>query len=145
MNKPKILVATVAAALLAAGAAVAVPLSNADEVRQALADAGHADVRDLERDGALWEAEVKGPDGRWYDLHVVAESGLVLDAGGGVPLLAEADISAQLEAAGYTDVRELELDGAVWEADAVDANGERMELRIAATDGSVLESERDDD
>lgn len=132
-----------AAGILLAGAATASPIANADDVRAALLAAGYADVREIERDDGLWEAEVRGPDGRWHDLHLVADSGRVLDPRAGTLLNAD-DIRAQLEAAGYTNIRDLDREGGIWEADATSPDGLDVDLRIAADDGSILEEDIDD-
>ncbi len=132
--------------LLAASTAViaAGQLDSADVVIEALAGAGHADVRKVELDDNLWEAEVRGADGRYYDLHVIPETGAILDPKSDRPVLTAAEIRAQLESKGYTDIDDLDLDGAVWEAEAIDASGIEVDLVINGFDGSVLYSEADD-
>jgi len=132
--------------LLAASTAViaAGHLDSADVVIEALADAGHTDVRKVELDDGLWEAEVRGADGRYYDLHVIPETGAILDVRSGQVVLTAAEIRAHLESKGYTEVDDLDLDGVVWEADAVDAAGTEVDLVINGFDGGVLHSEVDD-
>ena len=101
-------------------------------------------MRDLELDDGLWEVEVQHEDGRWYDIHVVPDSGEILDPRAGKPVLPGKEILARLEAGGYTKVRDLELEDAVWEADATAPDGKRVEVRLNGFDGTVLVTETDD-
>jgi hypothetical protein len=129
---------------LAAGSVAAQsPAGPADITRQ-LNAAGYSEVRDIEFDDGLWEAEVRGKDGRWHDVAVDGTSGELMDDRGGRPLLPMADITASLAAAGFSNVHDLDLDDAVWEADATTAQGQRVELRINAHTGKVLSESIDD-
>lgn len=130
--------------LAAAPAAMADPMDSADAVIDALNQAGYAEVRDVERDDGLWEAEVRGTDGRYRDLHIVPATGEILDPEGDTAVLTADEIRARLEAEGYTNVKDLDLDEAVWEAEADAADGTRVDLVINGFDGSVLDSEVDD-
>ena len=118
-------------------------LSEAD-IRAQLSTAGYSDVHDVEFDDGLWEAEVRGKDGRWHDVAVDGASGELMDDRGGRALLPAADITAALTAAGYRDIHDLDLDDAVWEADATNAQGQRVELRLNAHTGKVLSESIDD-
>lgn len=131
---------------LAAGTAFAQPVAGPADVTAALAKAGYAETRDVEFDDGIWEAEVRGADGRWHDVAVTA-AGEVLDDRGPRALIGADELLRRLQAAGYTQVTDLDLDDAVWEADAVDAKGGRVELRVNGHTGEVLsvESERSDD
>jgi uncharacterized membrane protein YkoI len=137
---------TLAITLAFAGTSVAFadPVDSADGVIDALKAAGYAEVRDVEHDDGLWEAEVRGPDGKFYDLHVVAATGAVLDARGDQPVLSADEIRAKLEAEGYTGVHDLDLDDAVWEAEATAPDGSRVDLLLNGFDGQVLASSVDD-
>ena len=131
--------------LVAGTAAIAAgPFDSADTVIEKLAAAGHTEVRKLELDDGLWEAEVRGDDGRFYELHVIPETGAILDPRSDRAVLTAAEVRAHLESNGFTDVDDLDLDGAVWEADARDADGNEVDLLINGFDGSVLYSEVDD-
>lgn len=126
-----------------AATVLAGPVNDAAAVRDALRERGHGEVRDVEHDDGLWEAEVRGEDGRWYDLHVVPETGEVLDPRSGELMTADA-IQAGLEADGYTRIHDLDLDGAIWEVEATAADGGRVELKLSAFDGRVLAMDIDD-
>ena len=59
--------------------------------------------------------------------------------------LDENAIIRNLESAGYTDVHDLEKDDGIWEAEATNAAGQRVELDIDPTSGAVIREEPDDD
>lgn len=130
-----------------ASAAFAQAVAGPADIEKRLVAAGYSEVRDIEFDDGLWEAEVRGADGRWHDVAVQADTGEVLDDRGPRAVLPAAEVIKRIEAAGYTQVHDLDLDDAVWEADALDAKGERVELRINGHTGAVMsvESERYDD
>ena len=119
------------------------PVTSAAQVESVLRDAGHGDIRDIERDDdGVWEAEVRAPSGGWYEVHVVSATGEVLDREAR-PVLDREEIRAVLEAAGYRDIHELERDHAVWEADARSADGRWLELTVNGHTGEVVHEELD--
>lgn len=59
------------------------------------------------------------------------------------PLMDVPGIIALLERAGYTRVSEVDREGALWEIEAVDRDGKRVELLVNGHDGRVLHSERE--
>lgn len=129
---------------LAAGTAAAQSARGPDDITRQLNAAGYTEVRDIEFDDGLWEAEVRGRDGRWHDVAVDAANGELMDDRGGRALLPADQLVAGLGAAGYRDIHDLDLDDAVWEADATTASGQRVELRINAHTGKVLSESIDD-
>jgi len=52
-------------------------------------------------------------------------------------------ISAKLEAMGY-DIREIEIEDGVYEVEAVDKNGMRVEAYVHPATGEILKQEKDD-
>jgi hypothetical protein len=55
------------------------------------------------------------------------------------------EVSAKLEAAGYTRITEIETDDGVYEIDATAPEGYRVDLHVSPTDARILRRERDDD
>ncbi|MFY2763224.1 PepSY domain-containing protein [Arenimonas sp. MALMAid1274] len=143
MNKSTLILA-LSLSLAAAGTAAAQAVSSAADVTQRLASAGYTEVRDIEFDDGLWEAEVRHADGRWHDVAVDGSTGDVLDDRGNTPLITAAELMTRLQAAGYTDIRDTDLDDAVWEVDATSKAGQRVELRINAHSGKVISENLDD-
>jgi len=140
MKKQVLLIA--APFTLLAGIAGAQAAASHDDVVAKLQAAGYAEVRDVESDGGLWEAEVRRADGRWGEIAFDAASGEVFDAHAPGRTLMDARAAAEaLEAAGYTEISDLDRDGALWEAEARDPQGTRVELRLSGFDGRVLSSD----
>lgn len=141
-----LLAATLAATF---GAALAqAPVTDRTAVERALQAAGYSEIRDVSdgADDGLWGAEVRTSDGGWHGVHVVAATGEVLDRHTpGPPRMDEVAVAAALADAGYSDVRDLELAGAVWKAEAVTSQGLRVELRVNARNGSITQQAISDD
>jgi uncharacterized membrane protein YkoI len=135
---------TLAATGIFANPAVAQNVTDVGTVISMLQAAGYSTVRDVELDDGLWEAEVRGSDGRWYDLHIDPSSGAVIDRNSTGTLLTAAEISKLLNAAGYSSVHELELDEAVWDAEALDAQNRRVEVRLNGFTGAIVATGNED-
>lgn len=139
------LMALPAALALVSGSVAAEAVTGTGQVTKILKDAGYTEVRDIELDETgLWEAEVRGTDGRWHDVHVVGTSGELLDDRSGRPLLTAADITARLQKAGYTGIHDLDLDDALWQVDATRADRQRVELTLNGFTGELIHEELDD-
>lgn len=132
-------------ALLAGTATAAAPAAGPNEATAALRAAGHAEVRELEFDDGLWEAEVRLANGRWADVAVDPATGEVFDAMSPRRLIEIQEVIAAVERAGYTQVHDLDRDGALWDADAFGTDGQRYELRISGYDGRILNARVDND
>ena len=115
-------------------------INDAGQAISALQAAGYTTVRDVEFDDGLWEAEVKATDGVWHDVHIDPATGTVIDRRAGGKLLSAGEITQKLQASGYTSIHELDLDEAVWDVEAVDAKGQRLELRVNGYTGAVIAS-----
>lgn len=118
------------------------------EVRQIVLAAGYTRVSDIEFDDGFWEAEAVDAYGREIDLVLHPVTGEILtapsDPAGATPLTS-AEINTKLTTAGYSRIRDLEYDNdGYWEADAINARGQRVELRIDAYSGAVIREELDD-
>lgn len=142
MNKTR-LIATLALASLSTAALASIG-SPADLTRT-LNAAGYAEVRELEFDDGLWEAEVRRANGLWGEVAIDPASGEIFDALSSRPLIELPRVLASIEGAGYTQVHDLDRDGALWDAEALDAQGMRVELRISGYDGRVLNVRHDND
>ncbi len=137
--KTTILAATLAA--LTPLAVLAADLRGSSDVAATLAAAGYAEVQEVEFDDGLWEAEVRRADGRWTEVHVDPATGEVFDDANAAGQLDLAGVLAALERQGYTQANDIDRDGGTWSAEAIDPRGQRVELRLAGTDGRVLHSD----
>lgn len=129
----------------AAAPATTPAIAGPDQALAALKAAGHAEVRELEYDDGLWEAEVRRANGRWGEVAVDAATGEVFDAMSPRQLIELRDVLAAIETAGYTRVHDLDRDGALWDAEAWGADGQRYELRVSGYDGRILTARVDHD
>lgn len=127
------------AALLTA--TFAAQAGTAADIAAKLQAAGYGEIRDVEFDGGLWEAEVRRADGRWGEVALDEASGEIFDAKASRVILDARAIAESLETAGYTEISDLDRDGALWEAEARDAQGTRVELRLSGYDARVLASD----
>ena len=60
-----------------------------------------------------------------------------------VATLSVQDIHARLDAAGYTGVHDIEFDDGLWKAEAVDAQGREVDLKLDPESGEVISSQHD--
>lgn len=141
MNKSFLAAALVLAGLSGTAFAAAGPAEITDTLRAA----GYAEVRELEYDDGLWEAEVRRANGLWGEVAIDPANREVFDAASPRPLIELSQVLASLERAGYKQVHDVDRDGALWDADAYDAQGQRVELRISGYDGRIVTVRVDND
>lgn len=104
-------------------------------------EAGHFAVYDLALAHGYWTAEATRADGRRVDLLLDAATGQLWSTGGtgpDAPLTATA-VRERLAAAGYRNIRDLELDDGYWEAEARNAAGRSVDLLVHAWTGAVVD------
>lgn len=122
---------------------------SAYQVRTSLEAKGYRKIDDIEFDDGLWTAEGLELIGTRLEMVLHPVTGEVIHAtredGSGAPVgtLNAQQISAALQAAGYHGVRDLDFDEGVWEADAINAAGQRVELTIDPHSGGVLREQLD--
>lgn len=59
--------------------------------------------------------------------------------------LSAKQIIEKLESAGYTQIHDIEKDDGMWEVDAVNSAGQRVELDVDPVSGNVVRERPDDD
>lgn len=143
MKTPRFLLIALAAFAAPALAQSAVP--GTGDIVATLRDAGYAEVREIEFEDGVWEAEVRRANGLWGEVSVDAATGEVFDPLANRPLMALPEVLARVEAAGYHSVHDVDRDGALWDADAIDTQGQAVELRISGYDGRILSATPDQD
>lgn len=122
--------------------AFAASAQNAPDARTALGlieSRGYVAACELEFQYGLWTAEATDGQGRRVDLLVNPASGVV-DAIGprGEGALTSAELRTLLGAAGYRNLRDMERDDGLWELEAQNAAGQRVELVVHGVSGDVL-------
>jgi len=150
MKQKTAILIPIAAALIVALSApllaqtqVTPPTIGATQLVQTLEAAGYRDIRGLEFDDGLWEADAISPRGFEIELKIDPTNGAILnpEATGGVTAQ---QVQSSLKQQGYTDVRALEFDDGMLETEARDAEGRWVELKLDGTSGAVMQSEIDD-
>ena len=136
-------IAIAATALLAGGAALAQDKSlTSAEVRAKLEAQGYTNINDVEFEDGVWTADARSADGNRVDLSIDPRTGNVYPDEQ-VATLSEDDVKARLAAAGYSNIHDLKFDEGVWKAEAEDAQGKDLELRLDPATGKAIGSERD--
>ena len=115
------------------------------DIAATLQAAGYAEVREVEYDDGLWEAEVRRANGLWGEVAVDPANGEVFDAQSPRALIELPAVLAAIEHAGYRQVHDIDREGALWDADAYDRDGQRVELRISGYDGRIVTVHPDSD
>jgi len=128
--------------LVAALPAMAQDALTAAEVRAKLEAQGYTKVNDVEFEDGVWTADARSADGNRVDLSIDPKTGKVYP-NEQVANLGKADVEAKLTTAGYANVHDIEFDDGVWKAEAEDAQGKDVELRLDPNTGEVIGKARD--
>ena len=99
--------------------------------------AGYRNVFDIDLDDGLWEAKVRKAGGFWREVAVDPQTGRIFDGAGSRSVDALNSVSQIVADKGYTMMELAEYDGALWEVDAMDAQGRCMSLRVDAASQSI--------
>lgn len=140
----KMIATTVLALSLATGigAVQAQDPMTEQTARSALAEQGYTGVHDVEFEGGLWKADARSADGNRLEVTIDPDTGKLYPSTA-VATLGAQDIRARLDAAGYTRVDDVEFDDGLWTADAVDAQGNKVDLKLDPETGDVIGSKAD--
>ncbi|NZA25784.1 PepSY domain-containing protein [Luteimonas sp. SJ-92] len=130
-----------ACALAAAAVHAQEPMTEA-QVRAHLEAQGFTHVNDIEFDEGLWEADARSADGNRVDLRLDPATGEIYPEDQ-VSSLTASDVEARLSAAGYANIHDIDFDDGTWRAEAEDAGGRDVELRIHPHSGEVIGEKRD--
>ena len=126
----------------AGGAAVAQDAMTEPQVRAALEADGYTKVNDVEFEDGVWKADARSADGQRVDLRIDPATGRVFPEDQ-VAQLSEADVSAKLSAAGYTNVHDVDFEDGMWTAEADDPAGKDVKVTLDPANGNVVGKEKD--
>ena len=129
-------------ALAAGGVAFAQDALTAAQVKAKLEAQGYTKVNDMEFEDGVWKADARSADGNRVEVRIDPATGAVFPADQ-VATLSEADVRAQLAAAGYTNVHDVDYEDGIWNAEADDPAGKDVELKIDPDTGKVIGKEKD--
>ena len=136
------LLASFAVMSAVAGVAVAQEALTEPQVRAKLEAQGYTKVNDLKFEDGVWKADARSANGNRVDVRMDATTGRVFPDEQ-VAKLSEADVRAQLAAAGYTNVHDVDYEDGIWNAEADDPAGKDVELKIDPATGKVMGKEKD--
>lgn len=112
------------------------------DVRALLVSGGYSEINDVEFEEGTWTADAKSADGNHVEVRIdAATRKLIPDAG--VATISKDAIIVKVQDAGFTNVHDVDFEGGVWKAEANDANGKDVELKLDPNDGHILGSEQD--
>jgi uncharacterized membrane protein YkoI len=124
------------------GTALAQDALTASKVRTELESQGYTKVNDVKFEDGVWKADARSANGNRVDVRIDPKTGKVYPDEQ-VANLSEADVRAQLAAAGYTNVHDVDYEDGIWNAEADDPAGKDVELKIDPDTGKVLGEEKD--
>ena len=128
--------------VFASGVVMAQEALTEHEVREALAEQGYTKVNDVKFSDGVWLADARSADGNRMEVRIDPKTGKVYP-NTGVAQLNEKDVRAQLAAAGYTNVHDVDYEDGIWNAEADDPEGKDVELKIDPNTGKVIGKEKD--
>lgn len=112
------------------------------QVRARIESQGYTSVNDVKFEDGVWKADARSADGNRVDLRLDAKTGEIFPDEQ-VANLSEADVRAQLAAAGYTNIHDVDYEDGIWNAEADDPEGKDVELKIDPKTGRVIGKEKD--
>ena len=112
------------------------------QVRALLTEKGYTNIDDLEFEDGMWETDATSANGDRVDVRINPASGDVM-AEKLVSDLSENDVKAKLTAAGYSKIHDVDFDDGVWKAEAERADGNDVEIHLAANTGEIIHVEND--
>lgn len=148
--RPRHRLLTLAALAVLSGAAfaqAAAPTTGKDalkepQVRALLTEKGYTHIDDLDFEDGMWETDATSANGDRVDVRINPATGEVM-AEKLVSDLSENDVKAKLTAAGYSKIHDVDFDDGVWKAEAERADGNDVEIHLAANTGEIIHVEND--
>ncbi|GAB2623040.1 PepSY domain-containing protein [Novilysobacter erysipheiresistens] len=138
----KIAILTLALAACGSGAALAQDALTEQDVRANLTEQGYTKINDVEFEDGVWKADARSADGNRMEVRIDPTTGEVYP-NTQVAQMSEADVRAQLAAAGYVNVHDIDYEDGIWNAEADDPEGKDVELKIDPATGKVIGTEKD--
>ena len=130
------------AAAFGTGTAMAQDALTKPQVRAKLEAQGYTKINDIQFDDGTWTADARSADGNRVELRMDARTGEVFPDEL-VGNLSKDDVKAQLAAAGWSNVHDIDWDDGVWKAEADDENGRDFEVRLDPKSGKIIGTEKD--
>lgn len=111
-------------------------------VRALLTSNGYTEINDVEFKEGSWTADARSADGNHIEVRIDSATGKIYPDTP-VSTLTRDQIIIKMQAAGYTNVHDVDLEGGVWKAEANDSDGNDVEVKLDPDDGHIIGSEKD--
>lgn len=112
------------------------------EVRALLTSKGFTEINDVAFKEGTWTADAKSADGNHVELKIDAATRNIY-SDDEVATIGKDQIIIKVQAAGYTNVHDVEMEDGVWKAEANDSKGNDVELKLDPNDGHIIGSKED--
>lgn len=111
-------------------------------VRALLTGNGYTEINDVEFKEGSWTADARSADGNHIEVRIDSATGKIYPD---VPVstITRDQIIIKMQAAGYTNVHDVDMEGGVWKAEANDSDGNDVEVKLDPNDGHIIGSEKD--
>ena len=113
------------------------------DVRALLASKGFTEINDVAFKEGTWTADAKSADGNHVELKIDAATRNIY-SDDEVATIGKDQIIIKVQAAGYTNVHDVEMEDGVWKAEANDSKGNDVELKLDPNDGHIIGSKEDE-
>jgi hypothetical protein len=120
---------------------VASPMTETD-VRAAMGAEGYTEINDVKFSEGVWTADAKSADGNHVEVKLDATTGKIIPDEH-VAKISKDEVIVKVQAAGYTNVHDVDFEGGVWKVEANDSAGNDVELKVDPDNGRILGSEKD--
>ena len=111
-------------------------------VKAHLEQNGYRNVNQVKFDEGVWTADATSPDGSLVEIKLDAQTGKIIPDEG-IATIPKEQVIAQLTAAGYTKLHDIEFEGGVWKVEGHDPTGADVELKVDPNTGKVLGTQLD--
>ena len=117
------------------------PMTETD-VRAAMGAEGYTEINDVKFTEGVWTADAKSADGNHVEVKLDATTGKIIPDEH-VAKISKDEVIVKVQAAGYTNVHDVDFEGGVWKVEANDSAGNDVELKVDPDNGRILGSEKD--
>lgn len=115
---------------------------NDGRVRTHLMANGYTNINDIEFEEGVWTADATTADGSLVEVTIDSATGKIIPDEN-TATIGRAAVIANLTAAGYTDLHDIDFENGVWKVEGKDRAGVDVELKVDPDTGKVLGTEMD--
>lgn len=106
-------------------------------VLQELQASGYTSIKKIELDDGIYQIDTFDPSGDEITLRVNPKTGVILNKPDELKTITMQQAAANIEKAGYMKIKSIECDDDYYEVDALDKNGDDVDLKVNRKTGVV--------